>query len=62
VVEYPRGNPENPLSGAELEEKFLWLAADALGEARSRQVIEAVDRLERLDNVRDLTELLAFQA
>jgi 2-methylcitrate dehydratase PrpD len=59
TVEYPRGNPENPLSDAELEEKFLWLAADAMG-AKSKELLEAVERLERMDNVVHLTELLAF--
>jgi 2-methylcitrate dehydratase PrpD len=59
TVEYPRGNPENPLSDAELAEKFLWLSADAMG-AKSKDLLEAVERLERIDNVVHLTELLAF--
>jgi 2-methylcitrate dehydratase PrpD len=59
TVEYPRGNPENPLSDAELVEKFLWLAVDAMG-AKSKDLLEAVERLERIDNVKHLTELLAF--
>lgn len=59
AVEYPRGNPENPLSDAELAEKFLWLSADAMG-AKSKDLLEAVERLERMDNVVHLTELLAF--
>jgi 2-methylcitrate dehydratase PrpD len=60
-VEYPRGNPENPLSDAQLAEKFLWLAADAIGERKSRKLMHAVERLEEMDNVVHLTELLAFQ-
>jgi 2-methylcitrate dehydratase PrpD len=59
MVAYPRGNPENPLSDAELAEKFLWLAADAMG-AKSKELLEVVERLERMDNVVHLTELLAF--
>ena len=60
-VEYPRGNPENPLSDAQLAEKFLWLAADAIGERKSRKLMHAVERLEEMDSVVHLTELLAFQ-
>ena len=60
TVEYPRGNPENPLSDAELAEKFLWLAVDAVGEEKSRELMDAVERLEQMDNVRELAELLAF--
>ncbi len=60
TVEYPRGNPENPLSDAELAEKFLWLAADTAGEERSRELVAAVGHLEWMHNVKHLTELLAF--
>jgi 2-methylcitrate dehydratase PrpD len=59
TVEYPRGNPENPLSGADLEEKFLWLVADTVGEERRRDLMQAVEHLERMDSVTHLTELLA---
>jgi 2-methylcitrate dehydratase PrpD len=59
MVEYPRGNPENPQSDAELAKKFLWLAADAMG-AKSKDLLAAVERLEQIDNVKHLTELLAF--
>jgi 2-methylcitrate dehydratase PrpD len=60
MVEYPRGNPENPMSDAELAEKFLWLVADTASEERSRDLMQAVEHLERMDSVTHLTELLAF--
>jgi 2-methylcitrate dehydratase PrpD len=60
MVEYPRGNPENPMSDAELAEKFLWLVADTAGEERSRDLMQAVEHLEQMDSVTHLTELLAF--
>jgi 2-methylcitrate dehydratase PrpD len=59
-VEYPRGNPENPMSDAQLAEKFLWLAADAIGEGKSRGLMQAVERLEEMDNVVHLAKLLAI--
>jgi 2-methylcitrate dehydratase PrpD len=60
TVEYPRGNPENPLSDAELAEKFRSLTAEVVGEERSAEMEVAVDHLEQMDNVKRLAELLAF--
>jgi 2-methylcitrate dehydratase PrpD len=60
TVEYPRGNPENPLSDAELTDKFLGLVAGILGEERSRKLGKVAQHLEELDNVKRLTELLAL--
>jgi 2-methylcitrate dehydratase PrpD len=60
MVEYPKGNPENPLSDVELAGKFSGLTVGILGRERSRELKEAVDGLEQMDNVRRLAELLAF--
>ncbi len=60
LVEYPKGNPENPMSDAELVEKFRSLAVDVAGEERAVAVERAVDRLDQMEDVRDLTEHLAF--
>jgi len=60
TVEYPRGNPENPLSDAELAEKFRSLTVDVLGEERSAELKVAIDHLEQMDSVKRLAELLAF--
>jgi 2-methylcitrate dehydratase PrpD len=60
TVEYPRGNPENPLSEAELAEKFFSLTVEAIGEERSRELKEAVEHLEQMDNVTPLARLLGF--
>ncbi len=40
-----RGNPENPLSDAELQEKYQLLAEPVLGAARAAQIRSAVDGL-----------------
>lgn len=60
LVEYPKGNPENPMSDAELVEKFRSLAVDVAGEERAVAVKRAVDRLDQMEDVGDLTEYLAF--
>ena len=53
------GDARNPASREELVGKFTFLAVDTLGEARTQQVIETVDRLEGLGEVQELTRLLA---
>ena len=52
------GDHRNPAPPDELREKFAFLAKDALGEDRIREVIDAVARLEELDDIRELTALL----
>jgi len=44
--DYPRGNPENPVSTAQLEEKFRLLVVPRLGGAIAERAIEAVQSLE----------------
>lgn len=44
---YPRGNPENPVSTAELENKFLSLVGSRVGEDTARRALHAVDTLEK---------------
>jgi 2-methylcitrate dehydratase PrpD len=53
----PKGEKENPMSPPEVEEKFLSLAAPALGDAKARSVIGEVQALAGRDS---LNELLAF--
>ncbi|GAB4534319.1 MAG: MmgE/PrpD family protein [Anaerolineae bacterium] len=60
TVEYPKGDPANPMSEAELEEKFRWLAVNVVGEERAQRLIEAVAHLDQMNDVRHLTRLLAF--
>jgi len=59
-VEYPRGNPENPLGDAELEAKFLLLTRDFISEKRSRALLAAIRDLPRAENVFAFTELLRY--
>jgi 2-methylcitrate dehydratase PrpD len=57
-VEYPRGNPENPLTQTELEAKFQLLTRDLISEERSRQLRTAIAELPAATNVLALTRLL----
>ncbi len=52
------GDHRNPASPEELRRKFVSLAEGALGSNRTRDVMEAVGRIEELSDIRDLTALL----
>jgi 2-methylcitrate dehydratase PrpD len=55
----PKGERENPLSAADVEEKFLDLTAPVLGEARARAVFGAVHSLPASESLAPLLASLA---
>lgn len=57
-TDVPSGHPRNPLSDREVEEKFRSLAAGILGQARMHKVIDAVWRLDQLNDIRALMPFL----
>lgn len=60
TVEYPRGNPENPLSDAELASKFRALTAPIVGDNTCAKLQAAIHDLARAPDVLELTRLLVF--
>jgi 2-methylcitrate dehydratase PrpD len=54
-----RGDATNPVPPDEVTAKFLSLASGPLGERRCREIAQAVDAMDTLKDVRDLTALLA---
>ncbi|HEV2387810.1 MAG TPA: MmgE/PrpD family protein [Candidatus Acidoferrales bacterium] len=46
AADYPRGNPENPVPTAALEEKFLALVAPKLGPDAAQRALRAIRELE----------------
>lgn len=54
LVKVPKGDPENPLTQAELEEKFGLLIIGTGYEEMADVLIEGVNRLEGLERVRQL--------
>ncbi len=56
--EHPLGSYENPLSRAQIEQKFRTYAKGALPDAAIAEVIDAVARLEDFGSVRKLMALL----
>ena len=59
-VTYPKGHPENPFSDAEVEEKFMRLAAPLLGMTRCRAFVDWAWRLEEAGNIAEIFPLLAI--
>jgi 2-methylcitrate dehydratase len=55
-LDYPKGDPRNPLTDEEIEEKFHALAEPVLSPESRHRLIDAVRRLETLDSVADLME------
>jgi 2-methylcitrate dehydratase len=57
-LDYPKGDPRNPLSDAEIEAKFDALAEPVLTKAGRAAVKDAVWNLEKLASVTELMEIL----
>jgi len=57
-VDYPKGDPRNPLTDREVEAKFDSLAEPVLPGAALKRVKEAVWGLEKLDSITELMDLL----
>jgi 2-methylcitrate dehydratase PrpD len=53
-----RGDAGNPAPHQQLIDKFLFLTQDILGLERANSVVKAIDRLDDMPDVRELTALL----
>jgi 2-methylcitrate dehydratase len=60
-VAYPKGHPENPLSDADVEEKFVRLVEPLIGAARCCRFLDWAWRLEEADNIEEIFPLVAIQ-
>jgi 2-methylcitrate dehydratase PrpD len=57
-AQHAKGGPELPMSEAELRGKFAECARQAITEASGRQALDHISRLESLQDVRPLCEIL----
>jgi len=57
-VDYPKGDPSNPVSPEEVEEKFRNQAQRVLSPRRANQIIDLIHNVEELDQVKAITSLL----
>jgi 2-methylcitrate dehydratase PrpD len=55
-VDYPRGSPQHPLTAAQLERKFRRLSERKLDAKDQDKVLDLVTDIERLENIRALTD------
>jgi 2-methylcitrate dehydratase PrpD len=62
ACEHPRGSHQNPLSRAQIEDKFRTYAKGIISDANAEEVIATVNRLEDLSSVRKLMDLLRGKA
>jgi 2-methylcitrate dehydratase PrpD len=58
-IDYPKGEPRNPLSDDELYEKFVRWSGTSLTPDKAKQIRETVYRLESLGDLSELCELLS---
>ena len=56
-VQYPLGEPENPLSWEQLEDKFRLITSPLLSTSRQNEIVTAVRSLEEMEDVRELAWL-----
>ena len=57
-LDFPKGDPRNPLTDQEIEEKFAALADGVLSKPRQKRLKDAVWSLERAGSVSDLMALM----
>jgi 2-methylcitrate dehydratase len=61
-LDYPKGDPRNPLSDAEIEEKFAALAEGVLSSGAQKKLKDAIWGLEKIGSVSKLMALMKADA
>ena len=61
-LDYPKGDPRNPLTDQEIEEKFAALADGVLSPNGQKRLKDAIWNLEKLDSVSKLMALMKVNA
>ncbi|WP_167577633.1 MmgE/PrpD family protein [Ammoniphilus sp. YIM 78166] len=56
-IEYPKGDPENPLSWDELIAKFNYVTEPVYSKSQQDEIVHAVQNLERYEDVGQITRL-----
>jgi 2-methylcitrate dehydratase len=57
-LDYPKGDPRNPLSDAEIEEKFSALAEGVLSKNAQKKLVDAIWNLEKIGSVSKLMAMM----
>jgi 2-methylcitrate dehydratase len=59
-VNYPRGHAKNPMTDAEIEQKFCRMCSSSLAPAQVKAVLKSLWALEEIDDVGNVLELFAI--
>ena len=59
-IHHPKGHPMNPVTDADLEEKFRSMASEFMDENQMSRVIDAIYNLEKLEDISGLIKLLVI--
>lgn len=57
-VDHPEGSPQNPLTEAQVEAKFLRLSSPIIGRERAEELVCLVGRLEQVESLEPIARLL----
>ena len=57
-IEYPKGDPENPLSWNEMIARFHELTGRIIPKDQRAKIIEQIKRLEKIDNLKNWSSVL----
>ncbi|MEM2338974.1 MAG: MmgE/PrpD family protein [Nitrososphaerales archaeon] len=60
-VEAPKGDPENPLTDKELEDKFRILVQGKLLEDKINEAIKMIHKLDKLSNIKEFVHLFTIE-
>ena len=58
MIEFPKGEPENPMSESELQEKFMSLSTTVLTKKRANKILESVYAIDEVSDVSKFCALL----
>ena len=58
TVEHATGAPANPMTDAQLEDKFRGLAEDVLPRRRCNRILDLLWNLDKVDDIREVVALL----
>ena len=59
-VDHPRGHARNPMTDAEIVEKFESMAAPYMAGERRKKIIDTIFALEQIEDIGELNRLLVF--
>ena len=60
-VEYPKGDPLNPMTDQELEDKFRNMAEKFMTKEQIKKAIATIDELDKLDDINKLMKTMIFK-